>query len=171
MIMKDDRIPAMIAVTIFVFIAIVLLLFSSCRTGKVVVVEARDSIRIEERLRYVPVVDTFFMEVPPQSSERTTADSTSHLENDYSVSDARIMADGSLYHSLETKPRTDTLTQELSVQAKDSIIYREKVVPKIYPVEKELNWFVRMRIWLGNIMLVLISGAVIWLAARLFLKR
>ena len=45
------------------------------------------------------------------------------------------------------------------------------MVPKIYPVEKALNWFVRMRIWLGNIMLVLISGAVIWLAARLFLKR
>lgn len=169
--MKDDRIPAMIAVTIFVFIAIVMLLFSSCRTGKVVVVEAKDSIRIEERLRYVPVVDTFFMEVPAQSAERTTADSMSHLENDYAVSDARINPDGSLYHSLETKPRTDTLTQELSVQAKDSIIYREKVVPKIYPVEKELNWFVRMRIWLGNIMLVLISGAVIWLAAQLFLKR
>lgn len=169
--MKDDRIPAMIAVTIFVFIAIVMLLFSSCRTGKIVVVEARDSIRIEERLRYVPVVDTFFMEVPPQSGERTTADSTSHLENDYAVSDARIMADGSLYHSLETKPRTDTIPKELSVQVRDTTIYREKVVPKIYPVEKELNWFVRMRIWLGNIMLVLISGAVIWLAARLFLKR
>ena len=106
-----------------------------------------------------------------QKESTTVRDSMSHLENDYAISDARIMADGSLYHSLETKPRTDTLTQELSVQAKDSIIYREKVIPKIYPVEKELNWFVRMRIWLGNIMLVLISGAVIWLAARLFLKR
>ena len=81
------------------------------------------------------------------------------------------MADGSLYHSLETKPRTDTLSREVGVQVRDSIIYREKVVPKIYPVEKELNWFVRMRIWLGNIMLVLISGVVIWLAAQLFLKR
>ena len=147
-------------------------LFSSCRTGRqVVVAEGKDSIRIVERVREIKVTDTLFVEVPPQSAERTTADSTSHLENDYAVSDARIMADGSLYHSLETKPRTDTLTQELSVQAKDSIIYREKVIPKIYPVEKELNWFVRMRIWLGNIMLVLISGAVIWLAARLFLKR
>lgn len=28
--MKDDRIPAMIAVTIFVFIAIVMLFFPSC---------------------------------------------------------------------------------------------------------------------------------------------
>ena len=147
-------------------------LFLSCRTGRqVVVVEARDSVRVEERVREIKVTDTLFVEVPAQSAERTTTDSTSHLENDYAVSDARIMADGSLYHSLGTKPRTDTLTQELSVQAKDSIIYREKVVPKIVPVEKELNWFVRMRIWLGNIMLVLISGAVIWLAARLFLKR
>lgn len=171
MIMKDDRIPAMIAVTIFVFIAIVLLLFSSCRTGKIVVVEGKDSIRIEERVREIKVTDTLFVEVPMQKESTTVRDSMSHLENDYAISDARIMIDGSLYHSLETKPRTDTLTQELSVQAKDSIIYREKVVPKIYPVEKELNWFVRMRIWLGNIMLVLISGAVIWLAAQLFLKR
>ena len=171
MIMKDDRIPAMIAVTIFVFIAIVLLLFSSCRTGKIVVVEGKDSIRIEERVREIKVTDTLFVAVPMQKESTTVRDSMSHLENDYAVSDARIMIDGSLYHSLETKPRTDTLTQELSVQAKDSIIYREKVVPKIYPVEKALNWFVRMRIWLGNIMLVLISGAVIWLAARLFLKR
>ena len=152
--------------------AVALLLFSSCRTGRqVVVVEARDSVRVEERVREIKVTDTLFVEVPAQSAERTTADSTSHLENDYAVSDARINPDGSLSHSLETKPRTDTLTQELSVQAKDSIIYREKVIPKIYPVEKELNRFTQMRIWLGNIMLVLISGAVIWLAARLFLKR
>lgn len=161
MIMKDDRIPAMIAVTIFVFIAIVLLLFSSCRTGKIVVVEGKDSIRIEERVREIKVTDTLFVAVPMQKESTTVRDSMSHLENDYAISDARIMIDGSLYHSLETKPRIDTIPKELSVQAKDSIIYREKVIPKIYPVEKELNWFVRMRIWLGNVMLVLISGAVI----------
>ena len=169
--MKNEKIPLAITIAIFAFIATVMLLFSSCRTGKVVVVEARDSVRVEERVREIKVTDTLFVEVPMQKESTTVRDSMSHLENDYAISDARIMADGSLYHSLETKPRTDTLTQELSVQAKDSIIYREKVIPKIYPVEKELNWFVRMRIWLGNIMLVLISGAVIWLAARLFLKR
>lgn len=169
--MKDDRIPAMISVTIFVFIAIVLLLFSSCRTGKIVVVEGKDSIRIEERVREIKVTDTLFVAVPMQKESTTVRDSMSHLENDYAISDARIMIDGSLYHSLETKPRIDTIPKELSVQVRDTTIYREKVVPKIYPVEKELNWFVRMRIWLGNIMLVLISGAVIWLAARLFLKR
>ena len=159
--MKDDRIPAMIAVTIFVFIAIVMLLFSSCRTGKVVVVEAKDSIRIEERLRYVPVVDTFFMEVPAQSAEWTTADSTSHLENDYAVSDARINPDGSLYHSLETKPRTDTLTQELSVQVRDTTIYREKVIPQIVTVEKGLSDWQKIQIRGFWIFLILTSGYII----------
>ena len=81
------------------------------------------------------------------------------------------MADGSLYHSLETKPRTDTLSREVGVQVRDSIIYREKVVPKIVPVEKELNWFTQMRIWLGNVMLVLIAGAAAWTATRLLLKK
>ena len=154
------------------WVVAIVLLFSSCRTGRqVVVVEARDSVRVEERVREIKVTDTLFVEVPMQKESTTVRDSTSHLENDYAISDARVMADGSLYHSLETKPRTDTLSREVGVQVRDSIIYREKVVPKIYPVEKALNWFVRMRIWLGNIMLVLISGAVIWLAARLFLKR
>ena len=154
------------------WVVAIVLLFSSCRTGRqVVVVEARDSVRVEERVREIKVSDTLFVAVPMQKESTTVRDSTSHLENDYAISDARVMADGSMYHSLETKPRTDTLSREVGVQVRDSIVYREKVIPKIYPVEKELNWFVRMRIWLGNIMLVLISGAVIWLAARLFLKR
>ena len=152
--------------------AVALLLFSSCRTGRqVVVVEARDSVRVEERVREIKVTDTLFVEVPMQKESTTVRDSMSHLENDYAISDARINPDGSLYHSLETKPRTDTLTQGLYVQVRDTTIYREKVIPKVVTVEKGLNWFTQMRIWLGNVMLVLISGAVIWLAARLFLKR
>ncbi len=169
--MKDDRIPAMIAVTIFVFIAIVLLLFSSCRTGKIVVVEGKDSIRIEERVREIKVTDTLFVAVPMQKESTTVRDSMSHLENDYAVSDARITADGSLYHSLETKARTDTLTGEVSVQAKDSIIYRYKLNTKVVTVEKPLGWFSQMRLWLGNVMLVLIAGASIWAVARFTLKK
>lgn len=170
--MNETKISMAITVAIFLFIAIVMLLFSSCRTGQqIVVVEGKDSIRIEERIREIKITDTLFIAVPPQSAERTTADSTSHLENDYAVSDARIMADGSLYHSLETKARIDTLTGEVSVQAKDSIIYREKVIPKVVTVEKPLGWFSQMRLWLGNVMLVLIAGASIWAVARFTLKK
>lgn len=152
--------------------AVALLLFSSCRTGRqVVVVEARDSVRVEERVREIKVTDTLFVEVPMQKESTTVRDSTSHLENDYAVSDARIMADGSLYHSLETKPRIDTLTQEMYVQVRDTTIYREKVIPKVVTVEKPMGWFTQLRLWLGNVMLVLIAGAVAWTATRLFLKK
>lgn len=151
-----------ITVAIFLFIAIAMLLFSSCRTSRqVVVVEGKDSIRIEERIREIKVTDTLFIAVPPQSAERTTADSTSHLENDYAVSDARINSDGSLYHSLETKARTDTLTGEVSVQAKDSIIYREKVIPKIVTVEKELSRLQKTRMYIGDVFIALIVCAAI----------
>ena len=137
-------------------------LFLSCRTGRQVVVdEARDSVRVEERVREIKVTDTLFVEVPAQSAERTTADSTSHLENDYAISDARIMVNGSLYHSLETKPRTDTLTQELSVQAKDSIIYREKVIPQVVTVEKGLSDWQKIQIRGFGIFLILTSGYII----------
>lgn len=158
-------------VSLIIF-AVALLLFSSCRSRQqLVVVEARDSVRVEERVREVKVTDTLFLEAPHQAAERTTADSTSHLENDYAVSEARIMADGTLFHSLETKPRTDTLAREVGVQVRDSIVYREKVVPQPVPIEKPMGWFTQMRLWLGNLMLALIAGAVAWAAARLVLKR
>ena len=159
--MNETKISVATTVAIFLFIATVML-FSSCRTGRqVVVVEGKDSIRIEERVREIKVTDTLFVEVPMQKESTTVRDSMSHLENDYAISDARIMADASLYHSLETKPRTDTLTQELSVQAKDSIIYREKVVPKIVPVEKGLSDWQKIQIRGFWIFLILTSVYII----------
>ena len=137
-------------------------LFLSCRTGRqVVVVEARDSVRVEERVREIKVTDTLFVEVPAQSAERTTADSTSHLENDYAVSDARVNPDGSLSHSLETKHRTDTLSREVGVQVRDSIIYREKVVPQVVPVEKGLSDWQKIQIRGFWIFLILTSVYII----------
>lgn len=169
--MNETKISVATTVAIFLFIATVML-FSSCRTGRqVVVVEGKDSIRIEERVREIKVTDTLFVEVPMQKESTTVRDSMSHLENDYAISDARIMIDGSLYHSLETKPRIDTIPKELSVQAKDSIIYRYKLNTKVVTVEKPLGWFSQMRLWLGNVMLVLIAGASIWAVARFTLKK
>ena len=144
--MNETKISVATTVAIFLFIATVML-FSSCRTGRqVVVVEGKDSIRIEERVREIKVTDTLFVEVPMQKESTTVRDSMSHLENDYAISDARINPDGSLSHSLETKHRTDTLSREVGVQVRDSIVYREKVVPKIVPVEKGLSDWQKIQI-------------------------
>lgn len=142
--------------------AVALLLFSSCRTGRqVVVVEARDSVRVEERVREIKVTDTLFVAVPMQKESTTVRDSMSHFENDYAISDARIMIDGSLYHSLETKPRIDTIPKELYVQVRDTTIYREKVIPKVVTVEKGLSDWQKMQIRGFWIFLILTSGYII----------
>ena len=159
--MNETKISVATTVAIFLFIATVML-FSSCRTGRqVVVVEGKDSIRIEERAREIKVTDTLFVEVPMQKESTTVRDSMSHLENDYAISDARINPDGSLSHSLETKHRTDTLSREVGVQVRDSIVYREKVVPKIVPVEKGLSDWQKIQIRGFWIFLILTSVYII----------
>ena len=159
--MNGTKISLATTVAIFLFIATVML-FSSCRTGRqIVVVEGKDSIRIEERVREIKVTDTLFVEVPMQKESTTVRDSMSHLENDYAISDARITPDGSLSHSLETKHRTDTLSREVGVQVRDSIVYREKVVPKIVPVEKGLSDWQKIQIRGFWIFLILTSVYII----------
>lgn len=159
--MNGTKISLATTIAIFLFIATVML-FSSCRTGRqIVVVEGKDSIRIEERVREIKVTDTLFVEVPMQKESTTVRDSMSHLENDYAISDARINPDGSLSHSLETKHRTDTLSREVGVQVRDSIVYREKVVPKIVPVEKGLSDWQKIQIRGFWIFLILTSVYII----------
>ena len=92
--------------SIFLIMAAVLLV-GGCSPGKHLAKtqQQQDSTRVEVRKEIVYVPDTVYLEIPAQTAERTTRDSTSHLENDYATSDARINTDGSLYHDLKTKPQ------------------------------------------------------------------
>ena len=78
-----------------------------------------------------------------------TADSTSHLENDYATSDARINPDGTLYHNLKTKPQKKPVEFEKPVERKDSVIYKTKTVTKtkIEKVPRDLTWWQKTQIY------------------------
>lgn len=104
-------------------------------------------IKVETRIEYIP--DTVFIEIPAQTSERETADSTSHLENDYATSDARINPNGTLYHDLKTKPQKKPVEFEKPVERKDSIIYKTKTVTetKIVKVPRDLTWWQKAQIY------------------------
>lgn len=104
-------------------------------------------IKVETRIEYVP--DTVYIEIPAQTAERETADSTSHLENDYATSDARINPDGSLFHNLKTKPQKKPVEFEKPVERKDSIIYKTKTVTetKIEKVPRDLTWWQKTQIY------------------------
>lgn len=104
-------------------------------------------IKVETRIEYVP--DTVYIEIPAQTAERETADSTSHLENDYATSDARINPDGTLFHNLKTKPQKKPVEFEKPVERKDSTIYKTKTVTEVRTVEvpRPLNWWERTQIY------------------------
>lgn len=116
-----------------------ILLLTACGASRHLTDTQRDSVRVEVRKTVEYIHDTVVIEIPAQVAERTTRDSSSHLENDYAESDARINSDGTLYHDLRTKPQEKEIPVEVPTERNDSIIYRNIEVEKIVPVERELT--------------------------------
>ena len=131
-------------------LAAVLLLGGCCSSRRLTKENnRRDSTWVEVRTQIIHVPDTVYLEIPPQKSERTTADSTSHLENDYAVSDARINPDGTLFHNLNTKPQRKPLPTEKEIIRNDSIVYKDRYVNKTVTKEvpRKLTIFQRVQMY------------------------
>ena len=126
--------------SIFLLVAAVLLA-GGCSPGKHLAKtqQQQDSTWVEIRKEIVYVPDTVYLEIQEQTAERTTRDSTSHLENDYAESDARINSDGSLYHDLKTKPQEIPKEVQTPVERNDSIVYKYKDRTVYETVEVEVE--------------------------------
>ena len=116
-------------------------LLCSCGAGKHMPVqtESRDSVRVEVRevTRYIR--DTVWMQIPAQSAENTTRDTSSHLETDYAESDARINPDGTLYHSLRNKPQEKPVPIDVPQTQKDSVVYKDCYLYEPVEVPRDLT--------------------------------
>ena len=133
------------------FVMVAFLFLTSCGAGKHLPTrtELQDSTRVEIREKTVYVRDTVILEIPAQTAERETRDSTSHLENDYATSDARINKDGSLYHDLKTKPQDKPVEFDKPVETRDSVIYRTQYIDRVQTVEveRELSWWQKTQMY------------------------
>lgn len=143
---------------------------SPCRS--VITTQAvQDSLRVEVRERIVYVPDTITIEIPAQTSERTTADSLSYFENEYAESTARINPDGTLYHDLKTKPQVKPVPVERPVEYRDSIVYRDRFRDRTntVEVERKLTWWEQTRIYgfYGLLFLLLISYTIKKIAPKI----
>lgn len=150
-----------------------------CRSHKTLASETGDTLRVEYRERVILVRDTVTVEIPHQTAERHTTDSVSHLENDYAQSDARINPDGSLTHTLETKPQKVAVPFERQDTERETVreashTERETDTVTEY-VEKPLTWYQQTQIygfWACIILLAVTYRRKIFEAAvRLFLKK
>lgn len=129
-----------------IYIFLLVSLMYGCAPCRQLSTNSKDSVRIEYRTRIEYVKDTVLVEIPQQSEKVTTRDTTSHLENDYALSDARINGDGTLTHSLSTKPQKKPVPVEKPIEYRDSIVYRDKTVEKVVQVEKDLSWWQQAQI-------------------------
>lgn len=156
--------------SIFLIVAAVLLV-GGCSPGKHLVKtqQQQDSTRVEVRKEIVYVPDTVYLEIPAQTAERTTRDSTSHLENDYAESNARINSDGSLYHDLKTKPQEIPKEVQTPVERNDSIVYKYRTVYETVEVEveveRELTWWQKTQMygfWVALLVIAITYRKGIW---------
>lgn len=129
-----------------VMLMFLLILVSGCRTKQPIVLSTSDSTRVETRYERIVVRDTAYIEIPLQTAEKTVWDSTSTLENEYAVSTARFNSDGSLFHTLRTKPQSMPVPTDRVIERKDSIVYVDKTVEVPVPTERELSRWERTSI-------------------------
>lgn len=157
------------------------ILLVSCGSSKLLTTQERqrDSVRVEYRQRTIFVPDTVFVEIPAQKAERTTKDSTSHLENDYASSDARLNSDGTLTHTLHSKPQAKPVPIKRPVEYRDSIVYKERINNKNNTVteyvEHKRSWWEQTQIygfWAAIIVIAITYRKKIFqTVVRLFLKK
>lgn len=111
-----------------------LLLLIGCRSSKEAVPEIPTvplQNTTDTKVIHTETIDTVYIEIPAQSAERTTPEGFSHLETDYAQSDAKINADGTLFHNLKNK----TQPQPIPVKNSNDTIYIDRTVEKPVPVE------------------------------------
>ncbi len=167
--MEDDsRLP-----DVWLFIigltALVWWMLSSCCPCKQLTTSMQDSVRVEVVERIVEVRDTAYIDMPFIKDSVTTMAKESHLENEFAFSDAAILADGSLAHSLQVRPRTIKVQFKKPIIHRDSVVYHNSYRTVTVEVERALTWWQQTQIRGFWAMLIIIAVlAAIWRVKRRF---
>lgn len=140
-------------------------LLFGCKTKYIPTYITNDSIKTIINTETKFVKDTFWLNIPEQTAERTTADSTSFLENDYAISTAYINFDGTLYHDLRLKSQKKPIEFDKPIISTDSTLIKtgNTVITKTVEVEKKLSWFQQTQIYGFYVLLLVI---IFWFVLR-----
>ena len=152
----------------YYYITILLItLCVSCGPARHASVSGSTRVEVREVTRYIK--DTMYLELPVITERIVTRDTTSHLENDYAVSEASISG-GYLSHSLATKPARTPVEAEAREVVRDSLVFRDRLVEVPVEVEKPLTRWQRTLLTLGRTMLAMLCAAALWLGLRIARK-
>ena len=138
------------------------LLLAATSCGSLRRVAEVDSTRVEVRTEVKTIHDTAWMELPVIVERVATLDTASVLENKYARPEASVSG-GILSHSLETKPVKQPVAVESREIVRDSIVFRDRVVHEDIYIEKQLNGWQKFRLRMGDVSLILIAIAILYL--------
>lgn len=141
-----------------------------------VIVEIRDSITTSVVHHEYP--DTVYVTLPAEEKETVTPQGYSRLSTDFAESEAEIMKDGTLRHTLHN---LDSVKHGVPVTSSVDSVIVEKVIEKSVPVEvpmpveRKLTWWERTRLdtwgWIALALVLAVGwqfgGPMIALARRL----
>lgn len=162
---KKEIVKANATLLAFVLLAILGQLFVGCSPRITPPAEIRDSVRVEIRER--PVHDTAYVDVPLIKEVNVTRDTSSHLENEYAMSDASI-SNGTLRHSLETRPHK--IAAPVTITVHDTLTVEKKAETIIKEVNVLTKWQ-GFQIILGRILGGLFLLIIVMLVVRAFFVR
>ena len=137
--------------------------------GTVRPVTGVDSTKVEVHTETVIQHDTAYVELPVIVEKVATLDTTSTLENTYAKSEAVVTA-SILRHSLETKPVSIPVKVETKTVYRDSLVFRDRVQTQTVEVEKELNWWQKLKLKAGGLFLILTLIGIVYIIVNLFVK-
>lgn len=163
--MKTMKIQLVSFLSGLVSFALLAVLVTSCGSSRhaVTSIETHDSTKVEVRTERIEHIDTIYVELPRQVERIVTQDTTSRLENDYAVSEARVEA-GMLHHTLETKAAKIPILSKSTIEKKDSVTTNSKSEvekEKVY-IEKELTAWQKFRLRGFWILAAVIGGYLVW---------
>lgn len=146
---------------LILFVFLMLILCAGC--GRKVVeptIVEREHIVTNTRTEFV--TDTVFVDIPAQTAQVVVLDSVSVLENDYATTTARINPNGTLSHTLATKPQSVPVEHPAQVIYKDSLVYMNKEVQVSIPVATPLTKWQRTAItwfpWAVMLLALAVAG-------------
>lgn len=106
----------------------------------------QDSVRVEIVEHTVSVHDTLYHEVPLIKEVQSVRDTISHLTNTYADSWASVRSDGTLSHTLLTRPQRIPIPYKKTEKHRDSIVYRTIKERVVVEVERNLSWWEQTQI-------------------------
>lgn len=151
------RVKVKLIITAAVFLCVV-----SCGGARQVSSSSTSVSKIEVRDYYEFVPFIVQVDIPEIKETIRTRDTSSHLENKFSYSDAIVHSDGTLEHTLGNFPQTIERPVDIPVHKRDSIVYEYRDSVVYLPgevVEKKLNWWQRVRLDGFYILLLLLAIA------------